>query len=177
MLLLTEALFQPTASGPPDRDIVSVGAKCFRFVTVGAKCHLGSGWDFTSIRTETPSLLMGSGSIDGVLDSGRRSTRKSPHCWCQAPPLRGSNVHAGLHRFRNGGLKCDVYSRRELYAISSCQVARPCSTRRRSVHHSFDVAHVQDHTSDSGICSSSQFAACSCNSASRKLSVRSLCCM
>ena len=122
------------------------------------------------------------------------SPRWASHCWRQAPPLRGSNVHAGLHRFRNGGLhdtslqhttKCDVYTRRELYAISSCQVARPCSTRfsnprrrnrRRSVHHSFDVAHVQDETSDSGICSSSQFAACSCNSASRKLSVRSLCC-
>ena len=55
----------------PDRNIVSVGAKCSVSSLLARNAaiarDLGSVWDSTSIWTETPSLLMGSGSIDGGL--------------------------------------------------------------------------------------------------------------
>ena len=62
---------------------------------------------------------------------------KHPQCLRQTLLLRGSIVTAKFHWYKSqriprhfslqSSMKCDVYIRKELYAISRCQVARSCS--------------------------------------------------
>ena len=68
----------------------------------------------------------------------RASRRKLHHRRRQTFSLRGSVVPAKFHWKKTSGfhdtslqsnMKWDVYIRNELYAMSCCQVARPCSKR------------------------------------------------
>ena len=67
----------------------------------------------------------------------RAPRRKHHHCWRQTLPLRGSVVPAKVpskkpadpRHFSQNDMKCDVETRKELYANVVLSVARPCSNR------------------------------------------------
>ena len=95
------------------------------FFLLHLDCHRREG-DCSGCRRKSELHLFGfrhSAQIDcGICqEEGLRAPRQKHHlCRRVAFPLRGSVVPAVFQ-------SCDVYIRNELYAMSCCQVAQPCS--------------------------------------------------
>ena len=68
----------------------------------------------------------------------RDVTEKQFHCWRQMLSLRESSVPSNFHDTSlQGNMKCEVCIRRELYAMSCCQVARQLSSADREIIRDF----------------------------------------